>query len=554
MAKRVVTSVRYAAAARAICAAATLALCAACGGGGGGGGDSAAQPAGGAAGNDWVAGQFLPEESFAARCAAPRTETDPVTGQQLHPDTAGTIVDENNWLRSWSNDSYLWYDEILDQDPALFASPLAYFDELRTTELTGTGNPKDRFHYTMDTEQWLAQSQSGISAGYGMRLIILSAVPPREVVVSFTEPGTPATAQAIARGARIVGVDGADLIDGNTQEIVDTINAGLFPRSPDELHDFDVLDPGASAPRLVTMTSAQITAVPVQGVSTVTSPQGATVGYLHFTQHIATAESLLMNAVEQLAASDIEDLVIDVRYNGGGFLGIASQLAYMIAGDARTAGRTFEVLQFNDKYPATNPVTGAPLDPLEFLDTTVGLSSAPANQPLPALNLDRVFMLTSARTCSASESIINSLRGVGVEVVQIGERTCGKPYGFYPTDNCGTTYFNIQFRGVNDAGFGDYADGFVPASGATLTDTVLPGCIVADDFDFSLGHPDEARLSAALHYRDTAACPPVSAPLKTTDARTAATASSAAAAGTALSISDPADALWRNSRILPAPP
>ena len=62
-------------------------------------------------------------------------------------------------------------------------------------------------------------------------------------------------------------------------------------------------------------------------------------------------------------------------------------------------------------------------------------------QPLPTLDLSRVYVLTSAGTCSASEAIINGLRGVGVQVIQIGGTTCGKPYGFYPPDNCGTTYF-----------------------------------------------------------------------------------------------------------------
>ena len=55
-------------------------------------------------------------------------------------------------------------------------------------------------------------------------------------------------------------------------------------------------------------------------------------------------------------------------------------------------------------------------------------------------------------------AVINGLRGVNVEVYVIGSTTCGKPYGFYPTDNCGTTYFSIQFRGVNALGFGDYTD------------------------------------------------------------------------------------------------
>ena len=66
---------------------------------------------------------------------------------------------------------------------------------------------------------------------------------------------------------------------------------------------------------------------------------------------------------------------------------------------------------------------------------------------MPALDLERVFVLTTASTCSASEAIINSLRGINVEVIQIGSTTCGKPYGFYPQDNCGTTYFTIQFAG-----------------------------------------------------------------------------------------------------------
>jgi C-terminal processing protease CtpA/Prc len=515
-------------------------------GGGGSGGDTPQPQADVGEATDWVQGQFLPQETFYARCAAPRIGTDPNTGQSRYPDMPGSVIEENNWLRSWSNDSYLWYDEILDQDPALFADPVAYFDELRTTALTSTGNPKDRFHFSLDTEQWVAQSQSGISAGYGMELLILSAVPPREVVVAFTQPDSPATAAAISRGVRIISVDGEDLISGNTQEIVDVINAGLFPSEAGQLHEFDIVDPGSAIPRSVALTSTEVTSAPVQDVSTVTSPQGATVGYLHFSEHIATAEAALADAVSHLSAQNIEDLIIDVRYNGGGFLAIASQLAYMIAGDAQTAGRTFEMLQFNDKYPATNPVTGSALEPLPFLDETIGLSAVPASQALPTLDLRRVFVITSRRTCSASESIINSLRGVGVEVVQIGQRTCGKPYGFYPTDNCGRTWFSIQFRGVNDAGFGDYADGFTPAAGASTSDTELPGCEVADDFDHSLGNAAEARLAAALQYRDTATCPLSAGPAGFSDATPLALP---VLDGEPLAIADGASA-WRNNRIL----
>jgi hypothetical protein len=97
---------------------------------------------------------------------------------------------------------------------------------------------------------------------------------------------------------------------------------------------------------------------------------------------------------------------------------------------------------------------------------------------------------------------------VGVEVIQVGSTTCGKPYGFYPQDNCGTTYFTIQFRGVNAANFGDYTDGFSPENTpANDAGTVIPGCSVADDFTKQLGDMTEGRLSVALALRDGAACP-----------------------------------------------
>ena len=92
-------------------------------------------------------------------------------------------------------------------------------------------------------------------------------------------------------------------------------------------------------------------------------------------------------------------------------------------------------------------------------------------------------------------------------MVLIGEPTCGKPYGFYPLDNCGTTYFTVQFRGVNAKNFGDYADGFVPANLTGAPGESIPGCAVADDFSKPLGDPTEARFAAALNYIENGSCP-----------------------------------------------
>jgi C-terminal processing protease CtpA/Prc len=441
---------------------------------------------------------FLDASTFQDLCQNPRSGIDPATNLP-YPDLQGSTLDENNFLRSYSNDTYLWYDEIVDQDPGLFDDPLVYFEELRTTAVTPSGQSRDRFHFTFDTDEFFQLSQAGISAGYGVTWALLSAAVPREVVVAYTEPGSQAEL-LLARGVRVVTVDGVDVATGTA---VDMLNEGLFPTETGQIHTFEILDPDAQATRTIQMTSTEITSAPVQNVSVIPTATGP-VGYLLFNDHILTAEDALVDAVNELNASGITDLVLDVRYNGGGFLFIASQLAYMIAGDAQIAGRPFETLQFNDKHPVTNPVTGEPLAPTPFFNITT------TNQPLPVLNLieRRVFVLTGPGTCSASESIMNSLRGVDVEVIQIGSTTCGKPYGFFETPNCGTSYFTIQFRGVNARGFGDYTDGFSPANTATgIVGTTVPGCSVGDDFASALGDPAEARLAAALAYRSTQTCP-----------------------------------------------
>lgn len=492
------------AAARTAVACALTALVAACGGGGGGSDGSSTAKAAGTS-TSWVPGTFLPPASFDAECAAPRTGTDPAT-QQPYPDVPGSFVDENNWLRSWSNERYLWYDEIVDRDPADYDTD-AYFEQMKTFGTTSSGATKDRFHFALATDDWRKESQSGVSAGYGAEFAVISALPPREVVVAYTEPNSPATNGPIEliRGTEILTVDGVDLVNGSGGGSVDVLNAGLFPENVGETHRFTIRREPGGPVEAVTLTSTEVAEDPVPLVDTIDTLTGS-VGYLLFNSHIATAEDELIDAIDTLAAANIQDLFLDLRYNGGGYLVLASELAYMIAGPVPTAGRTFELLQFNDKHPSTDPFTGAPIEPLPFVDVSVGLGST-IGVLLPTLGLDRVFVLTGPNTCSASESVINGLRGAGVEVIQIGSTTCGKPYGFYPTDNCGTTYFSINFRGVNEKDFGDYTDGFSPANALSPSSTVLPGCSVADDYDNALGDPQEGRFAAALAYREGGICP-----------------------------------------------
>ena len=470
----------------------------ACGGGGGGSKLDAYD-------DDWRPGVYKPAEDFINQCENPRSGRSPHTNQR-YPDRQGSYRDENNFLRSWSNDTYLWYLELPDLNPASYRDTLEYFDKLKTDAITSTGAEKDRFHFTYDSDDWEALSGSGISYGYGMELVFVRNTPPRELRVAYTQPGSPAALAGVVRGSQIVQVDGVDLVNTNSDAGIDTLNAGLFPDAQGEAHSFRLELPGGGSQDLV-LQSAQVTSVPVQQVKTIQTDSGK-VGYFAFHDHIAPAELQLRDAVAQLQGESISDLIIDLRYNGGGYLAIASQLAYMIAGSSATQGKTFELMQFNDKHRTYNPITGERLGPDPFYDTGLGFSLS-AGMALPALNLERVFVLAGNDTCSASEALINGLRGVDVEVILIGETTCGKPYGFYAQPNCGTTYFTVQFRGVNAKNFGDYSDGFVP-SGSDNGLSRVRGCQVADDYLHALGDANEARLAAALYYRANGSCPATS--------------------------------------------
>lgn len=457
---------------RSLTIASVLAMLASCGGSDGdsGGAEGAASSA------------------LAGQCAAPRP-ANAVDGQgRPYNDREGSVDIEKRWVSAWNNETYLWYREVNDRGWQSYADPVSYFMSLRTLARTPSGRDKDRFHFTYDTSTWVALSQSGVSYGYGFNISLIAAQPPRLAVVAYTDPGTPAAAAGISRGAQVLAVDGIDLVNNNTQAGVNVLNAGLFPSGPGA-HTFSILDRGAAVPRNVTLNASALELVPVQNVRTLPAPY-QNVGYLLFNDHVATAELQLVNAIRQLRDAGVSDLVLDLRYNGGGYLDISSELAYMVAGPTRTLGKVYEELRFNDKNPFQLTTTQRRTP---FHATTQGFS-ATEGQPLPYLGLGRVYVLAGGDTCSASEAIVNGLRGAGVEVVLVGATTCGKPYGFYPRDNCGTTYFTVQFEGVNDLGFGDYSDGFAPT------------CAVSDDFTNALGDPAEARLAVALGHRNTGSC------------------------------------------------
>ncbi|HSB23279.1 MAG TPA: S41 family peptidase [Burkholderiaceae bacterium] len=465
---------------RWIFAALAVAALTSCGGGGG--------------------GSVLPPTVLAQSCSP----NNPFRGDATAPTTDGNIGTEKTWVREYIDRNYLWYDKV----PAVNASDpiysndtlLGFYESIDTYFLDLTrpftnppGKPEDRFSFTYPTRAWDALVNSGSTVGYGTEWQILEPPnAPRSIRVAYVHAGSQADIAGVRRGDTLLSADNV-LADDTTQGGVNVLSAALFPASGTQ-HTLS-LARGATT-TTYTFVAGDVLLKSVQ--SQILNINNTKVGYLLFNDHVLTAEPDLTNAMTVMQNNAVSDLVLDLRYNGGGYLFIASEVAYMIAGAARTNGQVFESTIFNNKRSGENSSTG--FESLACLpDTNFQCTS---NSPLPTLNLSRIYVLVSGSTCSASEAIINSLRGVDVDVRLIGSTTCGKPYGFFPQDNCGITYFPIEFQGVNAKGFGDYANGFIPG-GTGLTADNVPGCAANDDLDHALGDPAEGQLASALAYRDS---------------------------------------------------
>ncbi len=418
-----------------------------CGGGGGGGGGSNSTPA--------------------------ATSTTAPTVTQLA--NICTLAGEKAWISAYMNDAYLFYRDIVAVDPNAYSTQESYFYALLVTS-------KDRFSFVESQASADAFFSQGADVGYGAVFKFDTA---NNLRIGFVDAAGPLAAQNVARGAQLVTLNGTAVGTLSTAQL----NALLFPTAVGVSLSLGVIDLGQTVARTVVVSSANVVEDPVPLARVMPSdpnnPASSKVGYLLFNDHIATSEVELINAIQSFKNAGVTDVVLDIRYNGGGFLYIASELASMLGGSSITPNAVFDKLTFNDKHPEeTN-------DPAN----TVGFPAvSTTGQTLPTLNLSRVFVITAPGTCSASEAVINGLTPF-LNVVRIGGTTCGKPYGFIQANNCGDAFFAIQFQGVNNVGFGDFTNGFAPT------------CTVADDFNHALGDPVEGRLSASLAYSRNGTCP-----------------------------------------------
>lgn len=392
-----------------------------------------------------------------AGCGGGSSSSDPQSSQKA-------------WVRAHLDDVYLWYNEIVDVPPSSFATAPDYFNALLVRS-------KDRFSFSMPQAEAMSTLQQGMESGYGVKW---GWGAPGRLFAYYVDPNSPA-AVALTRGTEVTAINGQTPASMASA----ALSSALFPSQPGANITLTYRLPGTSSGQTLTMNSATFATTTVETPRIITLPDGRKAGYLLFNEHLATVEQALADSMSFFLQQGISEFVLDMRYNTGGYLYIAEEMASMIGGN-NVQGGVFEKLVFNSKHPerTSNPYNTMYFSQLDSND----------NQ-LPMLGLSRVFVLTGSNTCSASEAIINGLLPF-MQVVRIGWTTCGKPYGFIQTNNDNQAYFAIQFEGINAIGTDNYKSGFAPT------------CQVSDDLNYLLGDSREARLKSALYYMSNESCPP----------------------------------------------
>jgi C-terminal processing protease CtpA/Prc len=341
-------------------------------------------------------------------------------------------------------DYYLWYDRVPPVDIASLASPEEVMRAMTYTELdhwSAMQQQAERREYFDEGRFQGLGYTLGVDAEGGLR-------------ISWVHEGSAAGRSGLDRGALIIGLNGQPVEALSAFQLNQELSRDVVVHTIRELdgtvHDVEL------AQGDVEITSVKYTTV-------IDTPRGP-VGYLMFTTFVLPGEDELRAAFTQFRDRGVTQLVIDLRYNGGGLLRTAALLGSLIERSA--AGRPLIVETYNDLHSDLNR------ERLMF-ETDEGVDAS------------HVVFLTSGRTASASEQVINGLVPY-VTVDVVGTTTLGKPVGADSWDFCDFTLAPITFHSLNANGEGDYYQG------------IRPACVVEDDLLHGLGDPNEAQLAAAL--------------------------------------------------------
>jgi carboxyl-terminal processing protease len=387
-------------------------------------------------------------------------------------------------LREW----YLFPETLpANLDPSGFTSVEAYIDALTAT---ARAQRRDRFFtYLTSIAVEDAFFGSGSSAGFGIRLSY-ETVQGRVFVAEAFE-GAPALAAGIDRGAEIlaIGTNAGDLRTVSSLMAAggpEAVSDALGPSTPGIARLLRIAD--SAGTRDVSVTKADYTLLPVSSRygARIIDDGGRRVGYLNLRTFISTADPALRNAFATFRAQGITEIIVDLRYNGGGLVSTAELMGDLL-GRNRSTGEVFSFTTFRPEKSSNNSTR---------LFRTEASSIAPA----------RIAFIGTTGSASASELVINAfIPYLHANAALVGTNTYGKPVGQIAVDRaaCDDRLRVVAFKTENAARQGEYFDG--------LATKVEASCQAGDDLTRQFGDPQEASTRAALDFLAGRACTRIAA-------------------------------------------
>ena len=367
---------------------------------------------------------------------------------------------------------YIWYlwNDLLPSGISIadYATPEELVREVTRQfgPQDANGNPVDLFSSVGSAQADSEFFGEGKFEGFGFSYRILDQAG-EDIRLSRVFSGSPAENGGLARGQQFVSLNGRAIADIQANEgigaIFDNATVLFEMRRPD----------GTVFSSSITKDVVTIDPVPQHRIIDVGN--GVMVGYMELSQFISTADPVFDTVFAEFIAAGVDDVIIDLRYNGGGLVSTANLLGDYLGAFAND-GRVFSEMRFNEDRAAANNST-------EFFQRQGN-----------SIDLGRLVIIATSGTASASELVTNSIEAY-FDVAIVGANTFGKPVGQIGLTFCEKILRPTSFRTVNAAGEGDYFDG-------------LPvDCAAPDDLNFAVGADDDPNMIAAMTYLNTGACP-----------------------------------------------
>ncbi len=432
-------------------------------------------------------------------------------------DTAGqpnrlSDADSLKFYVWWINESdsanvplYYWYDQVPDNFQwwsGTYKTGSAMLTAMRSYAEVD-GKKVDRYSFLDMSGAVAGELQGGeqTQGDYGFMVAAAQdSTGDYHLVVEYTYKGSPAGKAGVTRGDEIVAINDDSNLDITNQNNANRIDSALFASNSVKLK---LQKPHSTSSFTVELDAAQYHINPVL-LDTVYTVAGEKVGYFVYNSFISVtssqngvqAKSEIDAAFSKFKAAGIKDLIVDIRYNGGGSVDATEYLDNLIAPSAAVGQEMYKTL-YNDKLTDAYNYLKANGDQTDKENAEAALNPINFSSEANNLNLSRVFFIVSHGTASAAELTINNLKPY-MDVKLIGDTTYGKPVGFFGipisfvTEDKGYDHvadmYAINFQSVNSKGAGDYYSG------------MAPDVFLYDYIGYNWGDTEDPRLASIFNY------------------------------------------------------